>query len=146
MSTPNLLRRYMDILAEAEPAGTRRVTPDGKGGYTGGFQPAPYDPNAPVDPKRQAMQQAKDQADQAYNAWVVTRPQRADGRLMPANLKQADVARVLAGEDPNTVILGRSSTGAFGSDPAQYRALAQQYLAWLAKMPPAFNRDDPKWD
>jgi len=136
----------MDILAEAEDTLTRRVTPDGKGGYTGGLQPAPYDPNRPVDPKRQAMQQAKDQAEQAYNAWLVTRPQRADGRLMPANLKQADVARVLAGEDPNTVILGKSSTGAFGSDPSQYRALAQQYLAWLAKMPPAFNRDDPKWD
>jgi hypothetical protein len=136
----------MDILAEANDAITRRVTPDGAGGYTGGYQPVPMDPNTPEDPKRLAMRQARAQAEQALNAWFATRPVRADGQLMLGNLKQADVERVLAGEDPNTIILGRSSSGAFGADPSQYRALAQQYLAWLAKRPPAFNRDDPKWD
>lgn len=139
MSTPNILRRYMDILAE-------RVTMNPDGTTSGGFKPNPVDPNAPVDPRHQAMQQAKDQADQAYNAWVVTRPKTADGRLMPANLNPAAVERVLAGEDPNTVIKGRSQLGAFGTDPSQYKTLAQQYLAWLAKQPAKFDNMDPKWD
>ena len=139
MSTPNILRRYMDILAE-------RVTMNPDGTTSGAIQPKPHDPNAPVDPRHQAMQQAKDQADQAYNAWVVTRPKTADGRLMPANLNPAAVERVLAGEDPNTVIKGRSQLGAFGTDPSQYKTLAQQYLAWLAKQPAKFDNMDPKWD
>ena len=146
MSTPNLLRRYMDILAEAEPAGTRRVTPDGQGGYTGGLQPAPYDPNRPVDPRRQAMQQARDSADAASKAWFATGPKTADGRTMPASLNPAEVEKVLAGADPATVIIGRAHRGVFGSDPTQYRALAQQWLEWISKYPPKFDPMDPKWD
>jgi len=129
----------MDILAE-------RVTPDGKGGYISGYQPAPYDPNRPEDPKLQAKRQARDSAESAMNAWFATRPIRADGRPMPGSLPSADVEKVLAGADPATVIFGRANTGAFGSDPAQYKSLAQQYLAWLAKMPPKFDPMDPKWD
>lgn len=129
---------YQAIKETDEPL-TRRVTMNPDGSTSGGLQVTPADPNRPVDPRKQAMRQAQDQSEQAYNAWLKTRPARADGSLMQANLKKDDVARVLAGEDPNSVITGRSSTGAFGSDPAQYRALAQQYLAWLAKMPPKFN-------
>ena len=139
MSSPNLLRRYMDILAE-------RVTINPDGTTSGGYQPAPRDPNAPPNPRHQAMQQAKDQAEQAHNAWFATGPKTADGRAMPANLDPAAVEKVLAGADPKTVILGRSQLGAFGTDPSQYRTLAQQWLAWLAKMPPAFDPMHPKWD
>lgn len=146
MSTPNLLRRYMDILAEAEDSGTRRVTPDGKGGYTGGFQPAPYDPNRPVDPKLQAKRQARDSADAASKAWFARGPKTADGIPMPASLNPAEVEKVLAGADPRTVIFGRAHTGAFGSDPTQYRALAQQWLEWISNQPAKFDPLDPKWD
>jgi len=146
MSSPNLLRRYMDILAEAEDTVSRRVTPDGKGGYNGGFYPTPRDPNAPVDPRRQAMQQAKDSADSAITAWFATRPVRADGRPMPGGLDPAAVEKVLAGADPATVIFGRAHTGAFGLDPTQYRTLAQAYITWLSKQPAKFDAMDPKWD
>ena len=144
MSSPNLLRRYIDILAEDTMS--RRVTPDGKGGYNGGVYPTPPDPNAPPNPRHQAMQQAKDSADSAINAWFATRPVRADGRAMPGGLNPAAVEQVLAGADPNTVIRGRSQLGAFGTDPSQYRTLAQQYLAWLSKQPAKFDAMDPKWD
>jgi hypothetical protein len=133
-----LSQMYQSIKEADEPL-TRRVTMNPDGTTSGGLQVTPADPNRPVDPRKQAMRQAQDQSEQAYNAWVKTRPVRADGRPMPANLKKDDVARVLAGEDPNEVIMGRSNTGAFGQDPAQYRALAQQYLSWLDKMPPKFN-------
>jgi hypothetical protein len=92
------------------------------------------------------MQQAKDQAEQAHNAWFATRPTRADGRAMPGGLNPTAVEKVLAGADPATVIFGRASTGAFGLDPSQYRTLAQQYLAWLSKQPAKFDAMDPKWD
>ena len=139
MSTPNLLRRYMDILAE-------RVTMNPDGTTSGGYQPVPRDPNAPPNPRHQAMQQARDSADSAANAWFATRPVRADGRPMPGGLNPTAVEQVLAGADPNTVIRGRSQLGAFGTDPSQYRTLAQQYLAWLAKQPAKFDPMDPKWD
>lgn len=144
MSTPNILRRYMDILAEQ--TGTRRVTPDGQGGYTGGFQPAPYDPNRPVDPKLQAKRRARDSAESAMNAWFARGPKTADGRPMPASLNPAEVEKVLMGADPRTVIFGRAHTGAFGSDPTQYRALAQQWLEWISNQPARFDPMDPKWD
>jgi hypothetical protein len=134
MSTPNILRRYMDILAE-------RVTLEGHG-----FQPAPPDPNAPPNPRHQAMRQARDSAESAANAWFATRPTRADGRPMPGGLNPTAVEKVLAGADPATVIFGRANTGAFGSDPSQYQALAQAYITWLAKQPAKFDPMDPKWD
>jgi hypothetical protein len=136
---------YQEIKEADEPA-TRRVTPDGQGGFTGGLKPMPRDPNQPVDTKRQAFIQAKQDAESAMAAWIATRPKRADGRPMPSGLRQDQVAQVLAGADPATVIMGKANAGAFGEDPSQYRALAQQYLVWLSKQPPKFDSLDPKWD
>ena len=79
MESTDLLRSYMDILAEAElapltppaqstaaaepeVAATRRVTLNPDGTTSGGWQPNPVDPNAP--PRPRLTQAQRDQAEE----------------------------------------------------------------------------------
>jgi len=121
-------------IAAAKPANARvTIGPDGK--PTGEWKPTPVDPNAPPDPEEVAKTQQRQRYEVEYDKWVNARPVNTDGRQMPASLDTALVQRVLKGEDPNQIILGRSHKGTFGSDPSKYQELAKQWLDWLSKMP-----------
>lgn len=150
MRNPDLLRRYIDILAEAETSQvapptnqtgmTRRVTVNPDGTTSGGFKPTPADPNAPVDPKRQARMQRMADAEAAEKSWLGQAPKGYGwGGRLPANLKSADVERVLRGENPDEIFLGRSQRGMFGPDATQHRAMAQQWLDWQKTAPPKYD-------
>jgi hypothetical protein len=97
----------------------------------GWTMPAP----TPQDPESIARIQQQQQFNAEYNKWVDSRPVNSEGRPMPHSLDVAIVQRILQGEDPNELILGKSSKGAFGSDPSKYRALAKQWLDWKSKEP-----------
>ena len=116
---------------------TRRVTIGPDGQAVGGFQPTPSDPNAPVDPEKQARRQQQQQYDIQYRQWIDSMPFKnaSWGGGGWVNLDPNRVQQVAQGADPNTLFLGRKERGIFGADPSQYQTMAKAWLDWHAKMP-----------
>jgi len=135
MQSNPLLRRYIDIVNERVVMG-----PDGKPLPRFGADPQPIDPNSPQEIQRQARIKRRQDAEAAEQSWLGQAPKGYGmGGRLPANLKPADVQRVLAGENPDQIFMGRSQRGMFGPDAAQHKAMAQQWLDWQKTAPPKYD-------